>query len=137
MAVTTYLLFNGNCAEAMRFYERALGGKLEALLTYGENPGGQLPPNVGPDKIMHARLLAAGGAIMASDDMSGAPHKGMHGFSVAVEYPTAEESRRAFEALKDGGTVVAPMTKTFWSEAFGMLVDRFGTPWMISTETKA
>jgi PhnB protein len=128
---TTYLFFNGNCAEAMRFYERTLGGKLD-LLTYADSPSGEVPPNIAADKIMHARLaIDERATILASDDMSGEPYRGMHGFMVALAYPTAAEATRIFNALAEGGRIWAPLAKTFWSEAFGMLSDRFGTPWMV------
>ncbi len=130
-AINPYLTFNGNCAEAMRFYERTLGGKLQ-IMTNGESPiADKLPPG-NADRIMHARLDFDGGVLMASDDMPSNSYKGMHGFAVSVIYPTAAEARRVFEALAKGGKVFMPLDKAFWAEAFGMLVDRFGTPWLIN-----
>lgn len=127
-----YLVFNGNCADAMRFYERKLGGKLEVLMTHAESPiAAQTPPG-SADRIMHARLVIDGRVLMASDSMVGRPYEGLKGFSLSLIYPTVADARRAFEALADGGQVTMPFQKTFWAEAFGMLVDRFGTPWMIN-----
>jgi PhnB protein len=135
MPATTYLFFNGNCAEAMKFYEKTLGGKLEALMTYKEAPGGNPCPAAFADKIMHARLvLPDGSAIMASDDAGGAPYKGMSGFGIAIDVATAMEGKRVFDAFADGGQILMPFQKTFWAEAFGGVNDRFGTPWMISAE---
>lgn len=129
--LNTYLFFDGNCADAMRFYERTLGGKLD-LMTHAQAPtAAQAPPGSG-DRIMHARLTIDGGILMASDSMAGQPYKGMHGFSLALQYPTASDARRLFDALSAGGKVTMPMQNTFWAEAFGMLVDRFGTPWMVN-----
>ena len=129
--LNAYLFFDGNCADAMRFYERTLGGKLD-LLTHAQSPmAAQTPPGSG-DRIMHARLTIDGGTLMASDSMAGQSYGGMHGFSLALEYPTAADARRMFDALSAGGQVTMPMQKTFWAEAFGMLVDRFGTPWMVN-----
>ena len=129
---STYLFFHGNCADAMRFYERTLGGKLD-IMTQGQSPvSDQLPPG-SADRIMHARLIIdGGGVIMASDDRDSDDYKGMNGFSVSLVYPTAAEAKRVFEALGNGGRVTMPLGKSFWAEAFGMLVDRFGTPWMIN-----
>jgi PhnB protein len=73
-----------------------------------------------------------GGTLMASDTMAGQPYDGMHGFSLTLVYPTAADARRIFDALGQGGRVTMPIQKTFWAEAFGMLVDRFGTPWMVN-----
>jgi PhnB protein len=130
-ATDTYLIFNGTCAEAMRFYERTLGGKLD-IMTGGQSPvADQLPPgNAG--KILHSRLVFDGGVLMASDDMGPEPYKEMGGFAVALGYQTAAEGKRIFETLSKGGKVTMPLGKTFWAEAFGMFVDRFGTPWMIN-----
>ena len=71
---------------------------------------------------------------MASDWMEGKgkPYPGMNGFAVSIGYPKAADAKRVFDALAQGGKVTMPMDKTFWSSAFGMCVDRFGTPWMVS-----
>ena len=130
--LSPYLFFDGNCAEAMRFYERTLGGKLEAMMTHADAPGGTQAPPGNADRIMHARLvLDGGGAILASDEMAGASYAGMKEFKLSLTYKTAAEAQRVFDALAEGGQVDLPFQKTFWSEGFGMLVDRFGTPWMV------
>ena len=126
-----YLTFDGNCADAMRFYERTLGGKL-SLMTHADSPMAAQTPPGSADRIMHARLDFDGGMVMASDWMAGQPYGGMKGFSLSLIYPTAAEARRMFDTLAQGGQVTMPMDKTFWAEAFGMLVDRFGTPWMVN-----
>jgi PhnB protein len=129
-----YLTFDGNCAEAMRFYERTLGGKLESAMTFRDSPmADQCPPGAA-DRIMHARMTLGDRILMASDSMVGHPYTGMSGFSLSLSYPTAEEGRRIFAALSEGGRVTMPIQKTFWAEAFGMVTDRFGTPWMINAE---
>lgn len=127
----SYLFFDGTCAEAMRFYERTLGGKLEAVMTYGESPDPQHCPADAKDLVMHASLLVDGRRLMASDSPPGYEHKPAGGFALALNYPTAPEAKRIFDALSQGGTVTMPMQKTFWAETFGMLTDRFGTPWMV------
>ena len=127
-----YLTFNGNCADAMRFYERTLGGKLEMMMTHAESPMAAQTPPGSADRIMHARLVIDGRILMASDSMVGHPYEGMKGFSLSLVYPTVTDAQRAFDALAEGGRVTMPLQKTFWAEAFGMLVDRFGTPWMVN-----
>ena len=129
--LNTYLFFDGNCADAMRFYERTLGGKL-SLMTHAESPMAAETPPGSANRILHARLDFDGGMLMASDSMVGQPYEGMKGFSLSLIYPTAAEARRMFDTLAQGGQVTMPMDKTFWAEAFGMLVDRFGTPWMVN-----
>ena len=127
-----YLFFDGNCAEAMRFYEKTLGGKLEMMMKASEAPGGDAKPGADPDGILHASVLVEGRHLMASDWMSTDPYPGMNGVSLTLTYPTVDEARSKFEALAAGGQVFMPMEKTFWVESFGMLKDKFGTSWMVS-----
>lgn len=127
----SYLFFDGTCAEAMRFYERTLGGKLEMMMTYGESPDPQQCPPGSKDRIMHANLIIDGRNLMASDTPAGQAGAGMGGFSLSLAYQSADEARRIFDKLAEGGKVTMPVSKTFWAEAFGMLTDRFGTPWMV------
>ena len=127
----SYLFFNGNCAAAMRFYEQTLGGKLDAMLTYADSPDPKQCTPQTKDMIMHARLVVDGRALMASDSPP-EYQKPMSGFSLSLGYQSADEARRVFDALAQGGSVTMPMQKTFWAESFGMLTDRFGTAWMVS-----
>jgi PhnB protein len=133
----SYLFFNGNCAEAMRFYERTLGGKMERLMRYGESPDPQHCPAGSQDRVMHASLSIDGRLLMASDVPDGYPAPGMQGFALSLNYPSADEARRVFDALAEGGKVTMPIAKTFWAEAYGMLTDRFGTPWMVGGGAQA
>ena len=126
-----YLFFDGNCAEAMRFYEKTLGAKMESLMTNAEAPPGQAPPG-SEDRVMHASLFVDGRRLMASDAMAGQPYERMQGFSLSLTYPSVDEGRRIFDALAEGGKVVMPFGETFWTKGFGMVVDRFGTPWMVN-----
>jgi PhnB protein len=127
-----YLFFDGNCAQAMRFYHEVLGGKLQALITYAESPDPQHCPPGSKDRIMHASIELDGRMLMASDTPAGEPYEGMKGISLALLYSGVNDARRAFDALAAGGKVTMPMSKTFWADTFGMLTDRFGTSWMIS-----
>jgi PhnB protein len=132
--LNVYLTFNGNCTEAMRFYEQALDAKLEMLMTVGQSPmAGQMPAEFA-ERAMHARLALNGGVVMACDTIPGcgAPYNGMHGFSLTLTYPTFEEAARRFDALSAGGNVTMPFAKTFYAEGSGMLTDKFGLPWIIN-----
>ena len=132
MDINPYLIFNGNCAEAFRFYERALGGTIVCLLTHGETPSREHVPTEWHDKIVHARLEVNGRAIMGSD---GCPDDVLNpkGIYVSFAVDHTEEAERIFKALSEGATITMPFEKTFWSPGFGMLVDRFGIPWMVNT----
>ena len=128
----SYLFFNGSCSQAMRFYERTLGAKLEMMMTVGQSPMASKVPSAHHDKILHARLTVNGRALMASDWMDERPYEPMHGFRLSLSVSELVEGRRVFDALADGGQVTMPLQKTFWAEGFGMLHDRFGTPWMVN-----
>ena len=132
--LNAYLTFDGTCAEAMRFYENVLGGKMQSMMTFGESPMAAETPPAQANRIMHASLLVGDNALMASDSMPGHPYPGMHGFSLSLNYPTTAAARVVYEALTSGGKVIMPLQKTFWAEGFAMLVDRFGVPWMINVD---
>lgn len=131
MQMNPYLTFDGNCAEAMRFYQSTLGGKLE-MMTFDSSPMRDEIPKGHGDKIIHACLAVDGQSLMASDTGPWAPFEGVKGMSVTLNYPTAAAAQPIFDALADGGKVTMPLQKTFWAEAFGMVNDRFGTPWMVN-----
>ena len=127
----SYLFFSGNCAQAMRFYERTLGGKLEAVMTYGQSPEPEQCPAGAKDMVMHTSMKLGDRTLMASDVPPAMGPKPMAGFALSLVYDSAAEAGRIFTALSQGGSVTMPMTRTFWAESFGMLVDQFGTPWMV------
>lgn len=131
-----YLSFDGNCAEAMKFYAKLLDAKLEALITY-EEAGSEMPAPPGHGhKIMHAYLVHPDFELMAGDTPPGVAYGGVTGVMMTLTYPTAAEGRRVFEALADGGTVTMPLGETFWADVFGMVTDRFGVPWGVNGGSK-
>jgi PhnB protein len=133
MQMNPYLTFNGQCEAAFKFYEKCLGGKIEAMLPHKGTPAEAHTPPEWHDKIMHARLNVNGEVLMGSD----APpdhYKEPKGFSVSLQLKDPAESERIFNALAEGGKVGMPLQQTFWATRFGMLVDRFGIPWMINCD---
>ena len=132
-----YLGFNGNCAEAVRFYERALGlgAKLEQLLSGADTPMADQIPKEYRHRIMHARLRFADGSyLFAGDAPAQVPYEGIKSVSIVLNYPTLAEAERVFRTLSDGGKVTMPQQPTMWARSCGMLTDRFGTPWIINGE---
>ena len=132
-----YLGFNGNCAEAVRFYERALGlgAKLEQLLSGADTPMADQIPKEHRHRIMHARLRFADGSyLFAGDAPTQVPYEGIKSVSIVLNYPTVAEAERVFRTLADGGKVTMPQQPTMWARSCGMLTDRFGTPWIINGE---
>ena len=133
MQFSPYLLFNGDCAEAFKFYEQTLGGKIEALMPFAGSPAAEhAPPEFG-DKILHAAMTIEGQVIMASDAPPGQYTK-PQGLSVAIGLKDSAKGEQIFNALAEGGTVQMPYQKTFWASGFGMCVDRFGIPWMVNVD---
>jgi len=133
MEFVTYLAFNGDCREAFQFYEKVFNGKIEMMMTNGESPmAAQMPPEQ-HGRIMHARMSAAGAVIMGGDAPPQHTPKPA-GFSVAIQLKDADEADRIFPALAEGGQVKMPIGQTFWAKRFGMLIDRFGIPWMVNCE---
>lgn len=131
-----YLFFNGNCEEALKTYERVLGGKIDFLTRHAGSPAEKEVPAEWRDKILHARLSFGDSVLMASD----APlqhRQNPQGFFVNINVPDTAAGERIFQALAEAGSVKQAYAKTFWAEGFGMLVDRFGTPWMVNVQPAA
>jgi PhnB protein len=136
MQLNPYLTFSGQCEAAFKFYEKVLGGKIEAMHPHAGSPMEDQVPPEWRSKIMHASLNIDGNLLMGSD----APpdrHEQMKGFTVTLGINDPNEAERVFKALSENGTVQMPIQKTFWAARFGMLVDQFGTPWMINCEQAA
>jgi len=133
MQLNPYLLFNGTCEEAFKFYEKCLGGKIEAMMTHAGTPMESHTPREWLNKILHARMSVDGQVLMASDAPPG-HYKEPQGFSVSLSMKSTVDGERIFNALGEGGKVGMPFQKTFWSPGFGMVTDRFGIPWMVNCE---
>lgn len=135
MKIQPYLNFDGDCAEAFRHYAQVLGGELE-MQTNAESPAADQIPESQGDRVMHARLVVDDQVLMASDAPPG-QYQRPGGNYVSITFDDAGEARRTFDALADGAQVQMPFAQTFWSPGFGMLVDRWGTPWMVNTMAPA
>lgn len=134
--IQPYLFFGGNCEEAIEFYKKALGAEVEMLMRHKDNPEPceDFPiPDGFEEKVMHASFKIGDNTIMASDGCGEASK--FEGFSLSLAVMTEGEADKAFNALSEGGNVVMPLSKTFWSPKFGMVTDRFGVNWMVSVIT--
>jgi PhnB protein len=137
MQVQPYLFFEGRAEEALEFYTKALGTKVDMLMRNSEAPEspppGKLPPGT-ENKVMHASFHVGNTEVMLSDGFcSGKPE--FKGFSLSIDAADEATARRMFDRLAAGGQVTMPLGKTFWSPCFGMLTDRFGVGWMVSVAT--
>ena len=134
MNVLPYLFFEGRADEAIAFYTKAFGTKVDMLMRNREAPEapppGMLPPG-SENKVMHASFKVGDTDVMLSDG-SCSGRTSFAGFSLSVSAPDDAAARRMFDALADGGKVMMPLGKTFWSPCFGMVTDRFGVGWMVN-----
>ncbi len=132
MHFVPYLNFNGNCREAFEFYEKTLGGRIESLMTFGESPMASQTPADQHHLVLHATIQVGNATLMASD----APpqhYEPASGIWVCIVNDDTDEAERIWKAVEPGGSVVMPFGPTFWAKRFGMVKDRFGTPWMINS----
>ena len=133
MLVQSYLFFDGRTDEALEFYKKALGAKVEMVMRYKEAPEAPPPGMVPPgseNKVMHSSFRIGETVVMASDgNCAGKP--AFNGFSLSITVANEGEADRVFAALGDGGQVQMPLAKTFFSPKFGMVVDKFGVSWMV------
>ena len=132
-----YLAFNGDCADAMRFYESVLGlgAKLEMSMTGADSPMAAQIPKEHAHRVLHARLRFDDGSyIYAGDTPVHMPYEGIKGVTLTMSYPSVPEASQVFAALSEGGKIGMPFQPTFWAKSAGMLTDKFGTPWNINGE---
>ncbi|MGB8916799.1 MAG: VOC family protein [Candidatus Sulfotelmatobacter sp.] len=136
MQMNPYLYFDGDCEAAFKFYEKVLGAKIVVLMTHEGTPMAKHVPAEWQTKVLHGRLTIGDQVLMASDAPPGSYQK-QGGFSLSLGFTDAAEAERVFHALAENGTETMPIAETFWAVRFGMLVDRFGIPWMINCEKAA
>ncbi len=134
MELNTYVNLAGNCAEAFRYYEKHVGGKIVMMMTHAQAP---IPTGVQPewkDAILHARLDIAGAKLMGADIPGCQPMRSAY---VSLEVDSDAEAERIWAALSEGGQALMPMQETFFATRFGQVRDRFGINWMILHERPA
>lgn len=130
MQLTPYLIFNGQCEEALKFYAKTLGGDIQGLSRYKDAPG-ENSMGMDGEKVMHSQLAVDGNVLlMASDGPGGGSDSGMAFLS--LNFTDAGRIQNVFASLSDGGTVIMPLQDTFWGATFGMLKDQFGIKWMFN-----
>lgn len=131
MNFSLFLNFDGNCREALAFYEKVFGTKAERVMTYGETPGGGFG-EADKDRIMYADMTIGGVMTMFMDFSSDMKVTRGDYIQPSLSAESKEEVTRLFSALSEGGKVHMELQKTFWSELYGMVEDKFGVGWHIS-----
>lgn len=135
MNAIPYLIFNGNCREAMEFYADLLDGEITYMQTHADSPIASETPSEQQDKILHASVKAGDVVLMASD--SPPEHYARpQGVFVSLNLDSADAAERIYAELAKNGHVFMKLEETFWAERFAMFTDRFGTPWMINAGEK-
>jgi PhnB protein len=130
MQVSPYLFFDGRCEEAVEFYKKTLGAKVEMLMRWKDSPDPSMATPGNADKIMHGNIHIGETSVMVSDGRN-TGHPNFQGFALTISTKTADEADKVFAALAEGGKVTMPQAKTFFSVRFGMLADKFGVGWMV------
>ncbi len=132
MLVQPYLNFDGRCDEALEFYKKAIGAKVNMLMRFKDAPDQSMITPGRENKVMHSTVQIGDTVVMASDGRcTGKPN--FHGIALTISVASEAEAEKTFTALADGGQVQMPLGKTFFSPRFGMLSDKFGVGWMIVT----
>ena len=133
MRICPYVSFNGNCADAVAFYEKAFNVKAE-IMRYKDAPpeNGYEAPEGTENLVMHAQFEIDGAMIMFCDIPPETPIKIGENIAIMAEFDGPEKAKAAFEALKEDGEVNMDIQETFWSKCFGSLTDKFGVSWNIS-----
>jgi len=129
-----YLIFDGNAREAVSFYEKALGGQVTGIMTYGdlpEDPGHPMPEAM-KSRVMHAHLKVGDADLMFSDTYPGSPYQRGNAVQIAIHPRDPEKARAIFDALADGGQVVLPLQQTDWSPLYGIVTDKFGVTFQVN-----
>ena len=130
MQVQPYIFFDGRCDEALDFYKKAVGAKVDMLMRFKEAPDQATITPESKDKVMHAAVHLGDTQVLMSDGHCQGKAS-FQGFSLAVSVKDEAEADKTFTALAEGGQVTMPLAKTFFSPRFGMLTDKFGVGWMV------
>jgi PhnB protein len=133
MQINPQLSFDGHCEAAFKFYEKCLGGKIVFMMKYGDAPGAESVAPGWRDKIIHATFALADRVLQGSDSPPESYVK-PQGFAISLNIDAEEQADRIFKDLAENGVVQMPLQQTFWALRFGMVIDRFGTPWVINCE---
>ena len=131
MKTNISLSFNGNCAEAIRFYEKSLRGKILFELTWGDSPLAKDAPPMWLTKICHSTLIVGDTTYHGVDLLPGT-YEPPRGFSIVLDVDDIGEAEHLFAVLGDKGAVNVPLQETFWARRYGKVVDRFGIAWEIN-----
>jgi len=132
MKMNTYINFGGNCAEAFRFYEQHLGGKVQHTMQWNQMPDADkhTPPGWA-DKVLHSSMQLGGGILMGADVPGYQPMRSAY---ISLHVDSIEEAERIYKVLSEGGEIYMKIGETFFAHRFAQFSDKFGTKWMLINE---
>jgi PhnB protein len=131
MTLNTYVNFAGKCAEAFRYYEHHLGGRVSMMMTHDQAPD---QTHVNPDwkgAVLHARISIGGTELLGADIPGAEPLRSAY---LTLSVDSDSEAERIYAALGEGGRALMAMEETFFASRFAQVQDRFGMNWMILHE---
>jgi PhnB protein len=131
MTLNTYVNFAGNCAEAFRYYEHHLGGRVSMMMTHDQAP---VQTHIDPDwkaAVLHARISIGGTELLGADIPGAEPVRSAY---LTLRVDSDSEAERIYATLSEGGRVLMAMAETFFASRFAQVQDRFGINWMILHE---
>ncbi|MGO9434584.1 MAG: VOC family protein [Terracidiphilus sp.] len=129
--MNTYLNYGGNCAEAFKFYEKHLGGKIGMMMTHDQAPDQSQVKPEWAKAVLHASITIAGTVLMGADIPSYQPMRSAY---ISLSVDSDADADRIYQVLSDGGQIFMAMQETFFATRFAQLRDKFGTSWMILHE---
>jgi PhnB protein len=129
--VNPYIAYQGNCRDAIEFYKAALGAEVQFMQTYGDSPMSSMGP---AEQIMHCSIQLGDSTVLMCDDPRLEASSENSRISLAIGVQDAARAKEYFDGLASGGSIIMPLQKTYWAEAFGMLTDKFGIKWMVNCE---
>ncbi|WP_075981942.1 VOC family protein [Bacillus massilinigeriensis] len=138
MAIEIYMIFNGNCREAVEYYSQVFKTEEPKIMTFGDSPQNpEYPlPEDAKNLVMHANLTIGDRTIMFSDTFPGSPFVQGNNISLTYMSKDIDDIKSVFNKLKDGGKVEMDLQETFWSKCYGNLTDKFGIHWQVSLESE-
>lgn len=131
MNTNLHLVYPGTCDKAFTFYEKVFSTKRTFSMKFGDAPEGNNTAPGDKDLIMHTSMPLGSMILMGCDAPKGR-EEALGGFQISLDAKDEAEVKRLFDALSEGGSVMMPPTKTFWSPMFTMFKDQFGVGWMVS-----
>ena len=131
MQITPYIMFNGNCEAALKYYEKALGGEIRDLMRFEGTPAENMSAD--KQKVLHSHFYLDGNLLFMASDAGDGPAAQPGGLvHLSLNFTDEGRMKNVFSKLSDGGNVTMPLQDTFWGAVFGMLTDQYGINWMFN-----